>query len=98
MFTRTRPSGSHRCQGATLSGLPLGVSVAITAGLGSRRSAWTSSGSGGLGMAPGSISALRAALHRDREAVRGGTEVAVAAEAHDDGDVAALAERRAADL
>src|SRR3954462_12228428 len=50
MFTSTRPS-SHRYQVATLNGAPSGLRVAITAGWGSRRSAWSSSGRGGLGIA-----------------------------------------------
>src|SRR4051812_5410885 len=50
MFTRIVPSSSTRYQVATDIGWPLGVTTAITAGLGSRSSASAPSGSGAWGI------------------------------------------------
>src|SRR3954467_3881277 len=49
MFTSARPS-SQTYHVATVFGLPSGATVPMIAGFGLRRTCWSASGSGGLGM------------------------------------------------
>src|SRR5690348_1198942 len=58
MFTSTRPS-SQTYQVATVLGLPSGATVPMTDGFGLRRTASSSSGSGGLGMVLGPTRSAR---------------------------------------
>src|SRR5262245_54767782 len=77
MFTRTRPS-SQSYQVATAWGEPSGPSVAMTAGFGRRRNAWTAGVTGGSGIA----------RPRDERAHRCAVELALALAGVDGGRLA----------
>src|SRR3954466_5832549 len=66
MFTSTRPS-SQTYHVATVFGLPSGRTVPMIDGFGLRRTAWSPSGSGGLGMVLGPTRSARGHRARGRE-------------------------------